>query len=341
MTTQVSPIASQQLDPLLLEVICCPACRGDLTYDMGAQELHCSPCAFTYPIIEGIPVLFPTNVKARFQELFHRFWDSEERAAVYDRFVEGAQSMMDMHTHLGEVQTTMEVLGPLSNQRILDCGCGNGRFFEQYPRGVVAFGIDASLNLLRICKQKGRCTRLVCGELEHLPFKTGAFDRALSVRVIQHLRQQADAVAEMARVLRPSGEMIMHCYNGVSSKGVVKRIRQTRLAPILNAPFRAIFRSMSPFEPWGIPYDQYNSAWQVKRWLRASGTSVKMVRGASFGFNKWFLSGFMIIPWVERKNPALVKRYLNWSLRTELVLGRLWPFSHLMEKFVIKSRKVV
>jgi ubiquinone/menaquinone biosynthesis C-methylase UbiE len=284
-------------------------------------------------------VLFPTNVKARFEELFQRSWDSEVRAEVYDKFVEGGESMMDMHHHLGETRATLRMLEQPSGGMLLDCGCGNGRFFERYSPDISAVGIDASLNLLRICKKKGRATKLVCGEVEHLPFKTDVFDRVVCVRVLQHIHDQPRAVSDMVRVLRPAGELTLHCYNDASSKGVVKRIRQSRLGPILNAPFRALFRTMSPFRPWELEYDQYNTVPQVNRWLRQSGARNIGTLGTGFGFNKWLLAGFLVAKWLEKRHPAVLKRYLAGSLRTEETVGRWWPISIVMEKFVIRAVK--
>jgi ubiquinone/menaquinone biosynthesis C-methylase UbiE len=327
------------LEPDLLEILCCPACRGELDYAPAAAELSCRPCGFTYPIVDGIPVLFPLDVKARFQELFHRSWDSEARAEVYDRFVEGGESPLDLHNHIGETRATLAVLGDLPPGRLLDCGCGNGRFFQHYPAHVTPVGFDASLNLLRICKKKGRAKRLVCGEMEHLPFKDGVFDRAVSVRVIQHLQEQELAVREISRVLRTGGEVTLHCYNELSSKAVVKHVRQSWVGKVLNWPFRALFRTLSPFAPWELAYDKYNSVPQVRRWLRRSGVRVTTVRGAGFGFNKWFMGGFLVAPWLERRRPQLLQRYLATSLRAEEAVAPIWPFNYLMEKFVLRGVK--
>ncbi len=45
------------LDPRLLDVIVCPACRGDLAVDETAGELVCSVCERAYPVRDDIPVL--------------------------------------------------------------------------------------------------------------------------------------------------------------------------------------------------------------------------------------------------------------------------------------------
>jgi ubiquinone/menaquinone biosynthesis C-methylase UbiE len=285
-------------------------------------------------------VLFPLDVKAEFGSLFDRFWDSEDQAAVYDKFVEGGNSMNDMHHHIGEMNATMEVLGDLGDVRLLDCGCGNGRFLERFPDTVQGFGIDASLNLLRIVKQKGRCKHLVCCELEHLPFVDGSFDVSVSVRVLQHLQKQRDAVAEMVRVLSSGGRSVIHCYNQLSTKALAKHIRMSpRWQPILNAPFQKLHEGLSPFAPWGLEYDCYNTVTQISRWLDESGVFVEQVRGTGFGFNKWFLDGFLIAPRLERDHPEWLRRYLDLSMKLEDVLGRLSPFNRVMEKFVVGGRK--
>ena len=43
------------LDPALLEIIVCPACRADL--DAAGEELVCQGCGLAYPVRDGIPVL--------------------------------------------------------------------------------------------------------------------------------------------------------------------------------------------------------------------------------------------------------------------------------------------
>lgn len=43
------------LDPFLLEVIACPACKGQLTEH--PDRLVCPACSLAFPIVEGIPVL--------------------------------------------------------------------------------------------------------------------------------------------------------------------------------------------------------------------------------------------------------------------------------------------
>lgn len=53
----VADPATLGLDPLLLEVVRCPACRGDLSVDTDRVALVCFACGRAYPVREGVPVL--------------------------------------------------------------------------------------------------------------------------------------------------------------------------------------------------------------------------------------------------------------------------------------------
>ena len=71
------------------DMLCCPACRGNLEVPGNEPELYCPSCDFTFPVVDGIPILFPWDVKNSMDELFGRYWDSESKADMYDTNVEG------------------------------------------------------------------------------------------------------------------------------------------------------------------------------------------------------------------------------------------------------------
>jgi hypothetical protein len=47
------------LNPELLSILCCPACRGELAYDEKAEKLTCTRCGRVYDVQNNIPVLLP------------------------------------------------------------------------------------------------------------------------------------------------------------------------------------------------------------------------------------------------------------------------------------------
>ncbi len=45
------------IDTKLLEILACPACRGDVEYDMKNEKIICVECGRKYPVKDGIPVM--------------------------------------------------------------------------------------------------------------------------------------------------------------------------------------------------------------------------------------------------------------------------------------------
>lgn len=46
-----------KLDPVLLEILVCPDCKGSLTVDQDHDELVCDQCGLAYPVRDDIPVM--------------------------------------------------------------------------------------------------------------------------------------------------------------------------------------------------------------------------------------------------------------------------------------------
>jgi uncharacterized protein len=46
-----------KLDPVLLEILVCPDCKGSLTVDQDNDELICNGCGLIYPVRDDIPIM--------------------------------------------------------------------------------------------------------------------------------------------------------------------------------------------------------------------------------------------------------------------------------------------
>lgn len=96
--------------------------------------------------------------------------------------------------------------------RFLDIGCGTGRWLRRYEqRGFHAMGLDATLGMLRTAREHGTTVPLATGDAQRLPFPDASFDAVSDVTVVQHipLASQPQAIAEMLRVLKPGGRLIL------------------------------------------------------------------------------------------------------------------------------------
>ena len=90
---------------------------------------------------------------------------------------------------------------------LLDAGCGRGRTFLYRRRlpAVRVVGLDMSPH----ARDNPNLDSQVRGNVEALPFPDGSFDAVLSTHVAEHLAHPEAAFAEMARVLRPGGRLLL------------------------------------------------------------------------------------------------------------------------------------
>jgi SAM-dependent methyltransferase len=93
--------------------------------------------------------------------------------------------------------------------RLLDAGCGTGRNLDELSRFGRAAGIDLSPEAIRFCRMRG--VPAARAALLRLPFPDGTFDCVTSFDVVYHAWVTDDraAVAEMARVVRPGGLVLV------------------------------------------------------------------------------------------------------------------------------------
>lgn len=95
---------------------------------------------------------------------------------------------------------------------VLDVGCGTGRWLRRYSeRGLQPIGVDATEGMVQRAAASGLKCPLVVGLAQSLPFADASFDLVSAVTVIQHIppTYHADALKEMARVLRPGGHLLL------------------------------------------------------------------------------------------------------------------------------------
>jgi SAM-dependent methyltransferase len=102
---------------------------------------------------------------------------------------------------------------------VLDVGCGAGQELLPYvERGALGVGIDVHPDAARHGRRlygrhaPGTHAVFLTGSAEHLPFRDGSFDVAIC-RVALPYTDNARAIAEMARVLRPGGLLLLKIHH--------------------------------------------------------------------------------------------------------------------------------
>ena len=101
---------------------------------------------------------------------------------------------------------------------VLDLACGTGRHtIPLRSEGYIIVGLDASVNLLRIGKQRDGGAMLVCGDMRFLPFNEATFSTAISMDTslgyLPSEKEDAESIAEVRRVLRKNGVFIIDVFN--------------------------------------------------------------------------------------------------------------------------------
>ena len=110
----------------------------------------------------------------------------------------------------------IEQARPRAGQRILDLGCGTGTLalmVRQVEPGTEVVGLDADPEMLSQAEAKARRATLSVrfdeGRSDALPYGNESFDRVLATLFFHHLTDEVKeaTIAEVARVLRPGGEL--------------------------------------------------------------------------------------------------------------------------------------
>lgn len=107
------------------------------------------------------------------------------------------------------VQLILEFFGDLAGKRVLDAGCGKGRFArvlkERHP-GCDITGFDLAEAMLR---RVPPCIHRCAGTMTALPFAHAAFDAAYATESLEHAVDIDAAVAEICRVVKPGGRIVI------------------------------------------------------------------------------------------------------------------------------------
>lgn len=143
--------------------------------------------------------------------------------AYYDEFAAGYEQRRHHGYHALIDRLEVEVaLRYARGADLLEAGCGTGLILRALrPHVRRAVGIDLSAAMLARAQRRG--LQVVQASVTELPFADASFDVVCSFKVLAHVQAIEAAIAELSRVTRPGGYLVLEFYNPHSLRGLVKR----------------------------------------------------------------------------------------------------------------------
>ena len=137
---------------------------------------------------------------------FHRIRDV--RVSSLRRVARVASDWMDLQWSL--LVRALQAVAPRARGRLLDVGCGDKSFegiFRHYVDEYLGIEHEATFNATSASLRTSRPDYLYDGN--RLPFEDGSFDTVINIQVLEHTPQPQRLIADMARVLKTDGSLIL------------------------------------------------------------------------------------------------------------------------------------
>lgn len=154
-----------------------------------------------------------------------RFWESHPVAAAGIPAEPGSPEFFRAFDELRELDEPLDFAGRFyayaqaAGRRVLDVGCGNGYVLRGYAHhGATAVGVDLTRTALGLTRRRFALAglpapALVEASAELLPFPAASFDAVTCMGVVHHTPDDARAIRELIRVLRPGGRLMLMVYH--------------------------------------------------------------------------------------------------------------------------------
>jgi SAM-dependent methyltransferase len=160
-------------------------------------------------------------------------WDTSASAWIAD---------MGEHGDFGRRYVLDPVMLPLALARgaksALDVGCGEGRFCRMLnAKGIATTGVDPTAALVaHACAADVNGGVYLEAAAESLPFENESFDLVVSYLALIDIPDYAAGIAEMVRVLKPGGALLIANLNGFNTAGAETGWMRGALGKLLYYP---------------------------------------------------------------------------------------------------------
>ena len=176
------------------------------------------------------------------------------------------------------------------DESVIEVGVGAGNVLERVP-AARRFGLDLSMRLLGDARRRlGRRAGFIQGDAAALPIASRSIDRVICSEVLEHLPDPSAAVAEIARVVRQHGIVVLSVPNEPLIDRIKMVLRWARVLPLFSS------------KGYGVPADMKDE-WHLHEFDRTRLTeivepnlTIERIVGVP--------SDFFPVRWVARCRPA-------------------------------------
>ncbi len=196
------------------------------------------------------------NVRAEYEEWHSSLAIDEDTNAPWHQLVKG---FMKNENVTGE-------------KNVLEIACGRGGFscwlarqnFQPFSITAADFSRTA-ISMGKVFAQKNdlKIKWEVC-DIQNLPHSDGTFDTVISLETIEHVPDPKQALAELARVLRRGGKLILTCPNYMNTMGLYRIYLKAR---------------GREYKEHGQPINNFFLLPTLLGWTKQAGLKVKRVQG--------------------------------------------------------------
>ncbi len=145
----------------------------------------------------------------------------KEEAEEFDQYLQSSgRGLLAAMSEPAHFQSYLDAVAGLRVERVLDVGCGLGQVLYPFValKGASGVGLDPSERACRMGRDfyaehvPGARIRFVCGAAEELPFPSAGFDVVNCGLALPYM-DNARALGEIARVLRPGGVLLLKIHH--------------------------------------------------------------------------------------------------------------------------------
>jgi SAM-dependent methyltransferase len=194
------------------------------------------------------------TLKASYDDLYSRGWMREQ-------------------ANIGEALAMLRLLDPQPGTSLLDVACGMGHLLRVTRPAVGRYGVDLSPVAIAGARQLVPGAAFTVGDGERLPWPDNSFDYITSLGSLEHYLHPALGMAEIARLLRPTGRAAILLPNSHDLKSIYNVGRYGEVISHLQE------------------YERFATRREWETLLTANGLVVDQVAGYNFGLGRVFRPG--------------------------------------------------